>query len=78
MYPCKNKPSHTIIINFKLKYFVSYNHFKGIPVSSRNNSIIALKIPEKKVDRLKFKLWAKGYVSVYPFRKKNSFNMLSF
>lgn len=78
MCPCKNKPSHIIIINFKLKYFISHDYFKGIPVSSRDNSIIAFKIPEKKVDCLKFKLWNKGYVSVYPFRKKNYFNMLSF
>lgn len=78
MYPCKNKPSHTIIINFKLKYFISIVSNLNYSVSSRDNSIIAFKIPEKKVDCLKFKLWSKGYVSVYPFRKKNSFNMLSF
>jgi hypothetical protein len=71
MYPCKDKPLHTIIINFKLKYFISYDYFIGFSVSLRNNSIIALKIPEEKVDCFKFKLWSKGYVSVYPFRKKN-------
>jgi len=64
MYLCKDKPSHTIIINFKLKYFVSHDYFKGFSVSSRNNSIIALRIPEKKVNCFNFKLWSEGYVPV--------------
>lgn len=64
MYLCKDKPLHTIIINFKLKYFVSHDYFKGFSVSSRNNSIIALRIPEKKVNCLNSKLRSKGYVSV--------------